>query len=35
MTEAEAYRYLQKTSMDSGTGLAETAEMVICIMMNV
>lgn len=34
MTEAEAYRYLQKTSMDSGTGLAETAEMVICIMMN-
>ena len=35
MTEAEAYRYLQKTSMDSGTGLAETAEMVICIMMNI
>lgn len=34
MTEAEAYRYLQKTSMDSGTGLAETAEMVICIMIN-
>lgn len=34
MTEAEAYRYLQKTSMDSGTGLAETAEMVICIMTN-
>ena len=35
MSEAEAYRYLQKTSMDNGTGLAETAEMVICIMMNV
>ncbi len=35
MSEAEAYRYLQKARMDSGTGLAETAEMVICIMMNV
>lgn len=35
MTEEEAYRYLQKTSMDSGTGLVETAEMVICIMMNI
>ncbi len=28
-TEAEAHRYLQKTSMDSGTNLAEAAYMVI------
>ena len=29
MTEVEAHRYLQKCSMDSGTGMVETAQMVI------
>ncbi len=29
MTEEEAHRYIQKTSMDSGTGLAETAQMIL------
>ena len=29
MTESEAHRYIQKCSMDSGTSLTETAEMVI------
>jgi response regulator NasT len=29
MSEEEAHRYLQKSSMDSGTNLAEMAEMVI------
>ncbi len=29
MTEEEAHRYLQKTSMDSGTNLVEMAEMVL------
>ncbi len=32
MTEGEAHRYLQKCSMDSGTNMAETAEMVLSIM---
>ena len=32
MTEAEAHRYLQKHSMDSGTNMVETAEMVLSIM---
>ncbi|MGF0031405.1 ANTAR domain-containing response regulator [Bariatricus sp. SGI.154] len=32
MTEAEAHRYLQKSSMDSGTNMVETAEMVLSIM---
>jgi response regulator NasT len=31
MTEPEAHRYLQKCSMDSGTDLLETAEMVISL----
>lgn len=31
MTEEEAHRYLQKTSMDSGTNLAETAQMVLSL----
>lgn len=31
MTEEEAHRYLQKTSMDSGTNLVETAEMVLAL----
>lgn len=29
MTEPEAYRYLQKTSMDAGRSLLETAQMVL------
>ena len=29
MTEEEAHRYLQKTSMDTGTNLVETAQMVL------
>lgn len=32
MTEDEAHRYLQKCSMDTGTNLAETAEMVLSVM---
>ena len=31
MTEAEAHRYIQKCSMDSGTSLTETAQMVISL----
>ena len=29
MSEEEAHRYIQKTSMDSGTNMVETAEMII------
>lgn len=29
MTEKEAHRYLQKTSMDNGTNLIETAQMIL------
>lgn len=32
MSEEEAHRYLQKTSMDSGTDMTETAEMIMSIM---
>lgn len=32
MTEEEAHRYLQKCSMDSGTNLVETAQMVLSMM---
>lgn len=32
MTEEEAHRYLQKSSMDSGTGLAEAAQMILSMM---
>lgn len=32
MTEEEAHRYLQKTSMDSGTNLVETAQMLLSLM---
>ncbi len=32
MTEAEAHRYLQKTSMDNGTGFTETAQMILSLM---
>ncbi len=31
LTEPEAHRYIQKTSMDSGTGVVETADMIICL----
>lgn len=31
MTEPEAHRYLQKCSMDSGTGIAEAARMVLSL----
>ena len=31
MTEEEAHRYMQKSSMDSATGLAETAQMILSI----
>ncbi len=32
MTEEEAHRYIQKCSMDSGTGLVETAQMIVSLM---
>lgn len=32
MTEEEAYRYMQKSSMDSGTGMTETAQMILCML---
>ena len=32
MSEGEAHRYLQKCSMDSGTNMSETAEMVLGMM---
>lgn len=32
MTEEEAHKYLQKHSMDSGTNLVETAQMVLTMM---
>ena len=32
MTEEEAHRYLQKTSMDSGTNMVETAQMIFALM---
>ena len=32
MSEEEAYRYLQKCSMESGTNMVETAQMVLTIM---
>ena len=32
MTEEEAHRYIQKCSMDSGTNMVETAQMIISIM---
>lgn len=32
MSEEEAHRYLQKSSMDSGTNMLETAQMVMTIM---
>ena len=32
MTEEEAHRYLQKSSMESGTNMMETAQMVLTLM---
>ncbi len=32
MSEAEAHRYLQKTSMDNGTSFTETAQMILSLM---
>ncbi len=32
MNEAEAHRYLQKTSMDNGTSFTETAQMILSMM---
>jgi len=32
MTEQEAHKYMQKCSMDSGTNLVETAQMVLAMM---
>ena len=32
MTEQEAHRYIQKCSMESGTSLTETAQMIISMM---
>lgn len=32
MTEEEAHRYLQKRSMDNGTGLIETAQMILSLL---
>ncbi len=31
MTEAEAHRYIQKCSMDSGTNMVETAQMIMSL----
>jgi len=32
LSEEEAHRYIQKTSMDSGTNMIEVAEMILCMM---
>ena len=32
MTEEEAHKYIQKCSMDSGTNLVETAQMILTVM---
>ena len=32
MTEEEAHRYIQKSSMDSGTNMVETAQMILAMM---
>ena len=32
MTEQEAFRYIQKCSMDSGTNMVETAQMILTMM---
>lgn len=32
LSEDEAYRYIQKSSMDSGTNMAETAQMILMLL---
>ena len=32
LSEEEAYRYIQKSSMDSGTNMVETAQMILMLM---
>lgn len=32
LTEEEAHRYMQKRSMDNGTGLMETAQMILSLL---
>ena len=32
LTEAEAHRYIQKSSMDNGTGLVEVSQMILSLM---
>ena len=32
LTEAEAHRYIQKCSMDNGTNMVETAQMILTLM---
>ena len=34
-TEDEAHRYIQKRSMDNGTGLVETAQMILSLMTDI
>ena len=31
LSEEEAHRYLQKRSMENGTGLVETAQMIVSL----
>lgn len=33
MTEEEAHRYIQKRSMDNGTDLTETAQMILSLLL--
>ena len=33
MTEKEAHRYIQKRSMDNGTNLTETAQMILSLLL--
>lgn len=32
LSEEEAYRYIQKSSMDSGTNMVETAQMILMLL---
>ena len=35
LEEEEAHRYIQKTSMDNGTNMVETAQMIIEVFTNI
>lgn len=35
MTEQEAFRYIQKCSMDSGTNMVETAQMILLMICDI